>query len=60
MVKQLVKDGKGRKYLESIAEFGECVIYCKLGSKDDERLAEGIWLGSKDESDESLWQRAKE
>ena len=49
---------KGRKYARAIAEFGECVIYCRLGSKGidklDERWEEGIWLGSKDESDEIL------
>ena len=49
---------KGRKYARGIAEFGECVIYCRLGSKGidkfDERWEEGIWLGAKDESDEIL------
>ena len=49
---------KGRRYARAIAEFGECVIYCKLGSKGidkfDERWEEGIWLGSRDESDEIL------
>ena len=49
---------KGRKYGRGIAEFGECIIYCKLGSKGvdklDERWEEGIWLGAKDESDEIL------
>ena len=49
---------KGRKDGRSSAEWCECVLYLRLGSKGeekmDERWGEGIWLGSKDESGEIL------
>ena len=46
----------GKKWHREIAEFAECVMYLKLESKGkhtwDERWAEGIWLGVREESGE--------
>ncbi len=62
---QIGLDGKtrrqrvtGKKWLRQTAEFGECVYYMKLKTKGihtwEERWAEGIWLGVREESGEML------
>ena len=49
---------KGKKFTQEIVEFGERVMYLKPGSKGRDKLesrwGSGIWLGSRDESQESI------
>ncbi len=62
---QVGTDGKtrrqrvtGKSWLRQVAEFGECAYYLKLKTKGihtwEERWAEGIWLGIREESGEIL------
>ncbi len=62
---QIGADGKtrrqrvtGKNWLGQVAEFGECVYYLKLKTKGihtwEERWAEGIWLGIREESGELI------
>ena len=50
-----------KQWRREVAEFGECIYYCKLKSKGpsgrikntwDERWHEGIWLGVREDSGE--------
>ncbi len=47
---------KGKKWRREVAEFGECIYYQVLKTKGkyswEERWAEGIWLGVREESGE--------
>ena len=49
---------KGREFTKPVAEFGECVLYAPAASagkdKFDARWKEGVWLGVRMESGESL------
>ena len=49
---------KGRKFNRNVAEFGENILYLKANSagksKFDARWLEGVWLGIRDESGESI------
>jgi hypothetical protein len=49
---------KGREFTKPVAEFGECVLYAPADSagkdKFDVRWREGVWLGVRMESGESL------
>ena len=49
---------KGKKWKREVADFAECIYYLKLKSKEDksweERWAEGVWLGVREESGEIL------
>ena len=53
---------KGKEVRREVAEFGECVMYLRPGSKGRDKLESrwesGIWLGDRDETAEtSLAQR---
>ena len=49
---------KGREFTKPVAVFGECVLYAPAASagkdKFDARWKEGVWLGLRMESGESL------
>ena len=49
---------KGRPFKKELVEFGECVLYSRPGSRGkdklDPRWEEGIWLGVKDSSGETI------
>ena len=49
---------KGRKFNQAVAEFGECIWYLKPKSegkyKADVRWEDGIWLGIRDRTGETL------
>ena len=49
---------RGKKFRRETAEFGECVWYLKPGTKGKEkwvsRWGDGVWLGIRDESGETI------
>ena len=49
---------KGKPFRRDVAEFGECVMYLKSGTKGRDkfeyRWEHGVWLGVRDESGEII------
>ena len=52
------REGKGKEFKREVAEFGEAVLYLKLGTKGrdklDSRWETGIWMGIKDQTGECI------